>query len=64
MLALLIKCIVKCAIEMFLGAILSTSIPSFMKTGRGVQVRVRFRLSNLKGSNAGITYGRDYDVRH
>jgi hypothetical protein len=51
-----------CTTEMLLGVILC--IPSFMSTGRGVQVAVRFCVSNLKGYNVGITYGKDYNVCH
>jgi hypothetical protein len=34
-------------------------LPSFMKIDTGVQAILRFRLSNLKGCNVGITDGRD-----
>jgi hypothetical protein len=34
-------------------------LPSFMKTGTGVQAILRFYLSNLKGCNADITDERD-----
>jgi hypothetical protein len=33
--------------------------PSFMKIGIGVQIILRFELKNLRGSNVGITNGRD-----
>jgi hypothetical protein len=34
-------------------------IPSFMKTGTGVQAILRFCLRNLRGYNVGIADGRD-----
>jgi hypothetical protein len=35
-----------------------TYIPSFMKTGAGIQAMLRFSLRNLKVCNVGITYER------
>jgi hypothetical protein len=34
-------------------------LPSFMKTGTGVQAILRFYLRNLRGRDVGITNGRD-----
>jgi hypothetical protein len=48
---------VKCTVEMGSGSM--TYIPSFMKTGIGAERTLRFRLSNLKGCNVGITNGRN-----
>jgi hypothetical protein len=33
-------------------------LPSFMKTGKGIQAILRFDLSNLNGCNVGINDGR------
>jgi hypothetical protein len=34
-------------------------VPRFMKIGTGVQAILRFSLRNLKGSDVGVTDGRD-----
>jgi hypothetical protein len=47
----------KCAVEMDSGGMIY--VPSFMKTGTGVQAICRFCLRNLRGSNVGIT-DRDF----
>jgi hypothetical protein len=33
-------------------------LPSFMKIGTGIQVILRFLLSNLNGYTVGVTHGR------
>jgi hypothetical protein len=48
----------KYAVEMGSGGMIY--IPSFMKTGTGVQEIVRRCLGNLGGCNLGITDGRDF----
>jgi hypothetical protein len=47
----------KYAIEM--ASCGTTHIPSFMMIGTGVQEILRFCLRNLRGSDVGITEGRD-----
>jgi hypothetical protein len=47
----------KCATEMGSGGM--AYLPTFMKTGRGVKVILRFCLSILKGCNVGTTDGED-----
>jgi hypothetical protein len=44
------------------GSGVMTYIPTFMKTGRGVERILRFCLRNLKGCNVGITDGRDISI--
>jgi hypothetical protein len=36
-----------------------TCLSSSTKIGTGVQAKLRFRLNNFRGCNAGITDGRD-----
>jgi hypothetical protein len=36
-----------------------TYIPGFMRIGSGLQVILRFCLKNLRGSDVGISIGRD-----
>jgi hypothetical protein len=47
----------KCRVEM--GSDGVVYILCFMNTGVAVRALLRFRLSNLKGCNVGITDGRD-----
>jgi hypothetical protein len=41
------------------GGILYMYIPSFTKTGTGVQAILKLYLRNLRGYNVGITDGKD-----
>jgi hypothetical protein len=45
--------------NIFNWRVLVDNIPSFVKTGTGVEATVRFFLNNLRGCNVGITDGRD-----
>jgi hypothetical protein len=47
----------KCAVKMGSGGMIYS--PSFIKIGIGIQVTLRFCLSNLKCCNTGVTDGRD-----
>jgi hypothetical protein len=47
------------ATEMASGGMIYTCIPSFIKTGKGVQTILRFCLRNLNDCNVGITDGKD-----
>jgi hypothetical protein len=49
----------KHAVEMAWCGMIYEYIPSFMKTGTGVQAISRFCLRSLRGCNVGITDGWD-----
>jgi hypothetical protein len=42
-----------------MGSCAMIYIPRFMKIGKGVQVILKFSLSNFNGRNVGITAGRE-----